>query len=141
MYIKITQIALIIYSIIDQNSSKPLTYLIDKVKEINKEKEVIIGIAANKSDLFDEQVINTEEVKNQLMIISFYFLKLTPKIIKVLNMYFQNQLKNILIQKKKKDLEEDELILSKIIINKKEKNKNDMIMLIFRRNFEKKREK
>ncbi len=64
MYIKITQIALIIYSIIDQNSFKKLNYLIDKVKEINKEKEVIIGIAANKSDLFDEQVINTKEVKN-----------------------------------------------------------------------------
>ena len=63
IYMKNTQIALIVYDITEYNSFEQLNYLIDTVKEINKEKEIIIGIAANKNNLFDKQVIKTDEGK------------------------------------------------------------------------------
>ena len=60
IFMKNTQLALIVYSITDQNSFEQLSYWIKQVKEINKEKEIIFGIAANKSDLFEEQKVETE---------------------------------------------------------------------------------
>ena len=60
---KNTQIALIVYSITDKNSYDQLSFWINQVKEVNKDKQIIFGIAANKSDLFEQQVIDTEKGK------------------------------------------------------------------------------
>ena len=38
-------------------------FWIDNVKEINKNENIIFGVAANKSDLFEQQVVETEEGK------------------------------------------------------------------------------
>ena len=58
---KNTQIALIVYSITDKNSYDQLSFWINQVKEVNKDKQIIFGIAANKSDLFEEQLVSKEE--------------------------------------------------------------------------------
>ena len=63
IFMKNTQIALIVYSIIDKNSFEQLNFWINLVKEVNKDKKIIFGIAANKSDLFETQVVSTEEGK------------------------------------------------------------------------------
>ena len=60
---KNTQIALIVYSIIDKNSFEQLNFWINLVKEVNKDKKIIFGIAANKSDLFESQIVSFEEGK------------------------------------------------------------------------------
>ncbi len=60
IFMKNTQIALIVYSITDKNSFEQLKFWIEQVKEINKNEKIIFGIAANKSDLFEQQIISTE---------------------------------------------------------------------------------
>ena len=63
IFMKNTQIALIVYSIIDKNSFEQLNFWINLVKEVNKDKKIIFGIAANKSDLFESQIVSFEEGK------------------------------------------------------------------------------
>jgi small GTP-binding protein len=63
LYMKNAQIALIVYSIIDKNSFEQLNFWINLVKEVNKDKKIIFGIAANKSDLFESQIVSFEEGK------------------------------------------------------------------------------
>ena len=62
-YIKHSKIALIVYDITRKRTFEELNYWINAVKEVNKDKEIIIGIAANKSDLYYKQEISTEEGK------------------------------------------------------------------------------
>ncbi len=61
IFMKNTKIALIVYSIIDKKSFENLDKWINIVKEVNKNEEVIFGIAANKSDMFENQVVSKEE--------------------------------------------------------------------------------
>ena len=61
MFMKNTKIALIVYSIIDKNSFEKLDKWIKIVNEVNKNEEVIFGIAANKSDMFEKQEVSKED--------------------------------------------------------------------------------
>ena len=61
IFMKNTKIALIVYSIIDKNSFEKLDKWINLVKEVNKNEEVIFGIAANKSDMFEKQEVSKED--------------------------------------------------------------------------------
>lgn len=61
MFMKNTKIALIVYSIIDKNSFEKLDKWIKIVKEVNKNEEIIFGIAANKSDMFEKQEVSKED--------------------------------------------------------------------------------
>ena len=63
LYIKNTQIGLIVYDITNQISFEQLNFWIDYVNDENKDKEIIFGIAANKSDLFEHKFVDTEETK------------------------------------------------------------------------------
>ena len=58
-----SKIALFVYDITRKRTFEELRFWIDSFKEINKNKNFIISIAANKSDLYDEQEISTEEGK------------------------------------------------------------------------------
>ena len=61
IFMKNTDIALIVYDITKRESFEELTNWINSVKEINNNKNVIFGIAANKSDLYEQKVINKKE--------------------------------------------------------------------------------
>ena len=61
IFMKNTKIALIVYSIIDKKSFENLDKWINIIKEVNKNEEVTFGIAANKSDMFENQVVSKEE--------------------------------------------------------------------------------
>ena len=60
IFMKNSKIALIIYSITEKNSFKQLTFWINLVN-------VIIGNAANKSDLFENKIIKKEDSENLQM--------------------------------------------------------------------------
>ena len=60
IFLKNTQIALLVYDITDQNSFNQLNYWINEIKDLN-DKNIILGIAANKIDLFDKKVVSNEE--------------------------------------------------------------------------------
>ena len=63
LLMKNTQIALVVYDITNEKSFNELNYWINLVKDNNKEKEIIFGIAANKSDLFENQIVSREKGK------------------------------------------------------------------------------
>ena len=62
IFIKKNKITLIVYYITDKRSFEELNFWINFVKEEN-EKEIIIGIAANKIDLYEEEDASIEEGK------------------------------------------------------------------------------
>jgi small GTP-binding protein len=60
IFMKNTKIALLVYDITDKKSFEQLNNWINHVNEANKNENIIFGIAANKSDLFEQQIISTE---------------------------------------------------------------------------------
>jgi small GTP-binding protein len=61
IFMKNTDIALIIYDITNRKSFEELTNWIYSVNQSNNNKNVIFGIAANKSDLYEKKVIDKKE--------------------------------------------------------------------------------
>ena len=61
IFMKNTDIALIVYDITNRKSFEELTNWIYSVNEANNNKNVIFGIAANKSDLYEQKVVNKNE--------------------------------------------------------------------------------
>ncbi len=61
IFMKNTDIALIVYDITNRKSFEELIEWVKIVNEINPNKNVIFGFAANKSDLFEQKVINKKE--------------------------------------------------------------------------------
>ena len=62
IFIKDAKIALLVYAIDDENSFKDLDMWLNIVKEVNNEK-IILGIAANKADLYDKAKVTDEQGK------------------------------------------------------------------------------
>ena len=62
IFIKDAKIALLVYAIDDENSFKDLDMWLNIVKEINNEN-IILGIAANKADLYQNAKVTDEQGK------------------------------------------------------------------------------
>ena len=118
IYMKKIHIALIVYDITNHSSFEQLNYWIELVKEVNKDKEIIIGIAANKSDLYYKQEISTEEGKKFADDNNCLFFETSAKEnINVDDAFLKLVEKYVVLEEEKKELEEDKLFLSKIFIN------------------------
>ena len=65
IFIRNAKIILITYSIIDRKSFEEVDYWINCVKETKEDDKYIIGLVANKSDLFEQQLISDEEGKEK----------------------------------------------------------------------------
>ena len=63
IFIKDAKIALLVYAIDDENSFKDLDMWLNIVKDINND-DIILGIAANKADLYEKAKISDEQGKN-----------------------------------------------------------------------------
>ena len=63
IFMKNTDIALIVYDITNRESFDELTGWINNVKEINQSPDIILSIIANKSDLYEKRNISEEEGK------------------------------------------------------------------------------
>ena len=61
IFMKNSDIALIVYDITNRESFEELTNWIYSVNQSNNNKNVIFGIAANKSDLYEQKVVNKKE--------------------------------------------------------------------------------
>ena len=61
IFMKNSDIALIVYDITNRKSFEELSNWIYSVNESNNNQNVIFGIAANKSDLYEQKVINKKE--------------------------------------------------------------------------------
>ena len=61
IFLRNANIILIIYSIIDRQSFNEINYWINYVKENLEEDKYIMALVANKSDLYEQQLVNEEE--------------------------------------------------------------------------------
>ena len=61
IFMKNTDIALIVYDITNKETFEKVNHWINLVKEVNGNRNLIIGIAANKSDLYENSEVNKEE--------------------------------------------------------------------------------
>ena len=60
IFMKNTDIALIVYDITNKGTFEKVNHWINLVKEVNRNRNLIIGIAANKSDLYENIEVNKE---------------------------------------------------------------------------------
>ena len=84
IFMKNTDIALIVYDITNRETFQELTGWINNVKEINQSSDIILSIIANKSDLYEERNISEEEGKKFAADNHSFFLKLLLLIMTVL---------------------------------------------------------
>ncbi len=61
IFMKNTDIALIVYDITNRKSFEELSNWIYSVNQSNNNQNVIFGVAANKSDLYEQKVVNKNE--------------------------------------------------------------------------------
>ena len=102
IFMKNSKISIIVYSIIDTNSFKKLDIWLENVKKVNKNHEMIIGIAANKSDLFEKAQISKEEGENYAKDKDILFFETSAKDYKSIEKLFISLTKFYLEKNKKK---------------------------------------
>ena len=61
IFVRDAQIIILVYSIIDRSSFKGLDYWLQYAKENKGDDDYILGLVANKSDLYDEETVTEEE--------------------------------------------------------------------------------
>ena len=61
IYLKNTNIVLLIYDITDKRSFEKLNYFYNDFCDVNKKENIFFGVVGNKNDLYGEQVISSEE--------------------------------------------------------------------------------
>ena len=61
IFVRDAQIIILVYSIIDRSSFKELDYWLQYAKENKGDDDYILGLVANKSDLYDEETVTEEE--------------------------------------------------------------------------------
>jgi len=120
LYMKNAQIALIVYSIIDKQSFEQLDFWINSVKQVNKDKKIIVCIAANKSDLIESQIISKEKGKKFADDNNCLFFEISAKDYNGIENVFQKLIETYV---DKLEEEEDELYLinSNMSIEKRKK--------------------
>ena len=114
IFMKNTDIALIVYDITKRESFEELTNWINSVKEINNNKNVIFGIAANKSDLYEQKVINKKEGEEFAKNNNVLFFETSAKDYDSVENVFLTLTKEYLKKEEEKKNRELELIQEKI---------------------------
>jgi small GTP-binding protein len=61
IFMKNAKIALIVYDITNENSFKNLKVFYNEINEYIGKENIVIGVVANKSDLYEEKVVSKEE--------------------------------------------------------------------------------
>ena len=84
IFMKNTQITLLVYHIINQESFDNLNEWYNYFLKFNEKNNTVIGVVGNKSDLYEDRVIEEEKGKEYTYEKNFCSLKLMLKIMKVL---------------------------------------------------------
>ena len=64
IFIKGSKIIMVVFSIENQNSFEQIQYWINYAKEVLGKEKYILALVANKSDLFEEQVVPDDDIIN-----------------------------------------------------------------------------
>ena len=121
IFMKNSKIAIIVYDITNENSFKNLNYWYEQVIGNNNKDEMVFAIAGNKSDLYEEQKVTSDEGQNYAKSINAIFGEISAMDHESVENFF-DQIVNTYYDKIKK--EEEEKIKKEQIKNiKKEKPK------------------
>ena len=126
IFIKNAQIALIVYDITNRKSFENLNNWYNLIFEINKNSNVIVGVTANKTDLYENQVVDSEEGKNFADEKKISFFETSAKDYESIENVFI-QLSKIYINKVQKIVEEEIERRNSMSLKKDDKNNRDNI--------------
>ena len=126
IFIKNAQIALIVYDITNRKSFENLNNWYNLIFEINKDSNVIVGVTANKTDLYENQVVDSEEGKNFADEKKISFFETSAKDYESIENVFI-QLSKIYINKVQKIVEEEIERRNSMSLKKDDKNNRDNI--------------
>ena len=126
IFIKNAQIALIVYDITNRKSFENLNNWYNLIFEINKDRNVIVGLTANKTDLYENQVVDSEEGKNFADEKKISFFETSAKDYESIENVFI-QLSKIYINKVQKIVEEEIEERNSVGLIKNDKNNRDNI--------------
>ena len=105
-FVKNSKIVILVYSIIDRKSFEDLDYWLDIVKENNGDDGYVLGVAANKNDLYQNATVSDEEGQEYAKKINAIFTKTSVKDAVGINELIDGLLKQY-INTYKEDIEPD----------------------------------
>ncbi len=79
IFMKNAKIALIVYDITNENSFKNLKVFYNEINEYIGKENIVIGVVANKSDLYEEKVVSKEEGEEYAKSINALFFEISAK--------------------------------------------------------------
>jgi Ras-related protein Rab-1A len=127
IYMNQAKIALIVYDMTDQNSFNNLKNWYQELKDKNDSVE-IIGVIANKSDLYEDKVIDKEEGENYAKSINALFFETSAMDYESVAAVFEGLAKKYVEKKDKEDRKREEDEQKKIKLepskHKEEKEKD-----------------
>ena len=126
IFIKNAQIALIVYDITNRKSFENLNNWYNLIFEINKDSNVIVGVTGNKTDLYENQVVDSEEGKNFADEKKISFFETSAKDYESIENVFI-QLSKIYINKVQKIVEEEIERRNSMSLKKDDKNNRDNV--------------
>jgi small GTP-binding protein len=112
IFIKNAQIALIVYDITDKDSFNDLNFWLKEIND-NNSKKAICCVLSNKSDLYENQVVDSEEGKNFAAEKKMKFFETSAKDYESIENVFFEICEDYLVQKKRKEEKQKENIKKK----------------------------
>ena len=125
IFIKNAQIALIVYDITNKDSFNNLNFWLQEIIDINR-KKVICCVLSNKTDLYENQVVDSEEGKNFADEKKISFFETSAKDYESIENVFI-QLSKFYINKVQKIVEEEIERRNSMSLKKDDKNNRDNI--------------
>ena len=105
IFIKDSKIVIFVYDITTRESFEEINFWVNTVKDILKEDKIVFGLAGNKKDLFQEEVVEEEEGEKKAQEIGALFKLTSAKTGQGINEFIQSLLEEYV--KKIGDLPDD----------------------------------
>ena len=126
---KNSKIAILVYDITDKKSFKELSYWYNQIISTNDKDNLIIGIAGNKSDRYEEQVVPFEEGQKYADKINATFKETSAMDHESIDSLFNQVLEKLVEKEKKQDKIEENKDKDKDIDKDKDKKTNQPFSL------------
>ncbi len=125
IFMKNTDIALLIYDVTNQRSFDEIKYWHKVIEDVNGKDNVVFSLVGNKSDLYENQVININEGKKLGDELNMDFFETSAKDFESINKVFINVCK--LFSEKEKKKQKDINLYDSFKNNKINSKENDII--------------
>ena len=124
IFMKNSKIAILVYDITDKKSFEELGYWYDQIINTNDKDNIIIGLAGNKSDKYEDQVVSAEEGQKYAEKINATFKETSAMDHESIDALFNQVLEKLVEKEKKQDKIEGNKDKDKDIDKDKDKDKD-----------------